>query len=260
MGGKFAVRATGLWGEMPAGLAPVAKRRFIICEALQAFSAVMAMLGVIEVKYDGARQLKWFKCAAVWHNVIFWPRLIFSTSSAEFDSDICSWARRGLCPACGAESQSIETNKIAGARSSATMRVARVVLATLALIASSSVALDDAGDAAAPSPAVNPGASAEAAGGFPTTTDVNLMRWISEKGGAFAGVGVYSFVASSEDSDVAGSRYGRRAMYAKEAEVLNGAEVFRLPSSAVMIAPSEAAGPACLNRLAVQTRSGRSPR
>ena len=52
---------------MPAGLAPVAKRRFIICEALQAFSAVMAMLGVIEVKYDGARQLKWFKCAAVWH-------------------------------------------------------------------------------------------------------------------------------------------------------------------------------------------------
>lgn len=72
MGGKFAVRATGLWGEMPAGLAPMAKRRFIICEALQAFSAVMAMLGVIEVKYDGARQLKWFKCAAVWHNVIFW--------------------------------------------------------------------------------------------------------------------------------------------------------------------------------------------
>ena len=130
------------------------------------------------------------------------------------------------------------------------MRVARVVLATLALIASSSVALDDAGDAAAPSPAVNPGASAEAAGGFPTTTDVNLMRWISEKGGAFAGVGVYSFVASSEDSDVADSRYGSRAMYAKEAEVLNGAEVFRLPSSAVMIAPSEAAGPACLNRLA----------
>ena len=47
------------------------------------------------------------------------------------------------------------------------MRVARVVLATLALIASASVALDDAGDAAAPSPAVNPGASAEAAGGFP---------------------------------------------------------------------------------------------
>ena len=130
------------------------------------------------------------------------------------------------------------------------MRVARVVLATLALIASSSVALDDAGDAAAPSPAVNPGASAEAAGGFPTTTDVNLMRWISEKGGAFAGVGVYSFVASSEDSDVADSRYGSRAMYAKEAEVPNGAEVFRLPSSAVMIAPSEAAGPACLNRLA----------
>ena len=130
------------------------------------------------------------------------------------------------------------------------MRVARVVLATLALIASASVALDDAGDAAAPSPAVNPGASAEAAGGFPTTTDVNLMRWISEKGGAFAGVGVYSFVASSEDSDVADSRYGSRAMYAKEAEVPNGAEVFRLPSSAVMIAPSEAAGPACLNRLA----------
>ena len=130
------------------------------------------------------------------------------------------------------------------------MRVARVVLATLALIASSSVALDDAGDAAAPSPAVNPGASAEAAGGFPTTTDVNLMRWISEKGGAFAGVGVYSFVASSEDSDVADSRYGSRAMYAKEVEVPNGAEVFRLPSSAVMIAPSEAAGSVCLNRLA----------
>ena len=130
------------------------------------------------------------------------------------------------------------------------MRVARVVLATLALIASASVALDDAGDAAAPSPAVNPGASAEAAGGFPTTTDVNLMRWISEKGGAFAGVGVYSFVASSDDSDVADARYGSRAMYAKEAEVPNGAEVFRLPSSAVIIAPSEAAGSACLNRLA----------
>ena len=224
----------------------MAKSRFIICEALQAVSAVMAILGVIEVKYDGARQLKWFKCAAVWHNVIFWPRrLIFSTSSGDGDTVFAP----GL-PACGAESQSIETNKIAGARSSATMRVARVVLATLALIASSSVALDDAGDAAAPSPAVNPGASAEAAGGFPTTTDVNLMRWISEKGGAFAGVGVYSFVASSEDSDVADSRYGSRAMYAKEAEVPNGAEVFRLPSSAVMIAPSEAAGPACLNRLA----------
>jgi hypothetical protein len=96
MGGKFAVRATGLWGEMPAGLAPVAKRRFIICEALQAFSAVMAMLGVIEVKYDGARQLKWFKCAAVWHNVIFWPRLIFSTSSAEFDSDLLMGPPRPL--------------------------------------------------------------------------------------------------------------------------------------------------------------------
>jgi len=130
------------------------------------------------------------------------------------------------------------------------MRVASVVLATLALLASSSVALDDAADAAAPSPAVNPGPSADAAGGFPTTTDVNLMRWISEKGGAFAGVGVYSFVASSDDSDVADARFGSRAMYAKEVEVPNGAEVFRLPSSAVMIAPSEAAGSVCLNRLA----------
>lgn len=130
------------------------------------------------------------------------------------------------------------------------MRVASVVLATLALLASSSVALDDAADAAAPSPAVNPGASADAAGGFPTTTDVNLMRWISEKGGAFAGVGVYSFVASSDNSDVADARFGSRAMYAKEVEVPNGAEVFRLPSSAVMIAPSEAAGSVCLNRLA----------
>ena len=131
------------------------------------------------------------------------------------------------------------------------MRVACVVLATLALLASSSVALDDAADAAAPSPAVNPGPSADAAGGFPTTTDVNLMRWISEKGGAFAGVGVYSFVASSDDSDVADdARFGSRAMYAKEVEVPNGAEVFRLPSSAVMIAPSEAAGSVCLNRLA----------
>ena len=73
MGGKFAVRATGLWGEMPAGLAPMAKRRLKICETLQAVSAVMAILGVIEVKYDGARQLKWFKMPAVWHNVIFWP-------------------------------------------------------------------------------------------------------------------------------------------------------------------------------------------
>ena len=129
------------------------------------------------------------------------------------------------------------------------MRVACVVLATLALLASSSVALDDAADAAAPSPAVNPGPSADAAGGVPTT-DVNLMRWISEKGGAFAGVGVYSFVASSDDSDVADARFGSRAMYAKEVEVPNGAEVFRLPSSAVMIAPSEAAGSVCLNRLA----------
>ena len=59
------------------------------------------------------------------------------------------------------------------------MRVACVVLATLALLASSSFALDDAADAAAPSPAGNPGASADAAGGFPTTNDVNLMRWIS---------------------------------------------------------------------------------
>ena len=74
----------------------MAKSRFIICEALQAFSAVMAMLGVIEVKYDGARQLKWFKCAAVWHNVIFWPRLIFSTSSAEFDSDLLMGPPRPL--------------------------------------------------------------------------------------------------------------------------------------------------------------------
>ena len=130
------------------------------------------------------------------------------------------------------------------------MRVACVVLATLALLASSSFALDDAADAAAPSPAGNPGASADAAGGFPTTTDVNLMRWISEKGGAFAGVGVYSFIASSDDSDVADARYGSRAMYAKEAEVPDGAEVFRLPSSAVIIAHSEAAGSACLNRLA----------
>ncbi len=130
------------------------------------------------------------------------------------------------------------------------MRVACVVLATLALLASSSFALDDTADAASPSPAGNPGASADAAGGFPTTTDVNLMRWISERGGAFAGVGVYSFVASSDDSDVADERYGSRAMYAKEAEVPNGAEVFRLPSSAVIIAPSEAAGSACLNRLA----------
>lgn len=64
MGGKFAVRATGLWGEMPAGLAPMAKSRLKICETLQAVSAVMAILGVIEVKYDGARQLKWFKMPA----------------------------------------------------------------------------------------------------------------------------------------------------------------------------------------------------
>ena len=59
-GSKFAVRATGLQGEMSAGLAPMAKSRFIICEALQAVSAVMAIFRVIEVKYDGARQLKWF--------------------------------------------------------------------------------------------------------------------------------------------------------------------------------------------------------
>jgi len=49
MGGKFAVRATGLRGEMSAGLAPMAKSRFIICEALQAVSAVMAIFRVIEV-------------------------------------------------------------------------------------------------------------------------------------------------------------------------------------------------------------------
>ena len=221
----------------------MAKRRLKICETLQAVSAVMAILGVIEVKYDGARQLKWFKMPAVWHNVIFWPlppsKIFFQARPPrQLHPTVMRWAH--LRPA----------NKIAGARSSATMRVACVVLATLALLASSSFALDDAADAAAPSPAGNPGASADAAGGFPTTTDVNLMRWISEKGGAFAGVGVYSFVASSDDSDVADARYGSRAMYAKEAEVPNGAEVFRLPSSAVIIAHSEAAGSACLNRLA----------
>ena len=37
----------GLWDAMPTGLAPMAKRRFMICEALQAFSAVMAMFAVI---------------------------------------------------------------------------------------------------------------------------------------------------------------------------------------------------------------------
>jgi hypothetical protein len=37
----------GLWDAMPTGLAPMAKRRFVICEALQAFSAVMAMFAVI---------------------------------------------------------------------------------------------------------------------------------------------------------------------------------------------------------------------
>jgi len=67
---------------------------------------------------------------------------------------------------------------------------AAVVLATLALLASSSLA--DVDDAAAPSPAraPNPGedpASTSGPGGFPTKTDVSLMRWISAKGGAFVG-------------------------------------------------------------------------
>ncbi len=47
----------------------MAKRRLKICETLQAVSAVMAISGVIEVKYDGARQLKWFKMLAVWHMI-----------------------------------------------------------------------------------------------------------------------------------------------------------------------------------------------
>ena len=131
---------------------------------------------------------------------------------------------------------------------------AAVVLATLALLASSSLA--DVDDAAAPSPAraPNPGedpASTSGPGGFPTKTDVSLMRWISAKGGAFVGVGVYSFVApgDADDSGLTDARYGSRAMYAKDADVTNGAEVFRIPADAVMTAPSEAAGPV-LNRLA----------
>ena len=131
---------------------------------------------------------------------------------------------------------------------------AAVVLATLALLASSSLAVVD--DAAAPSPAraPNPGedpASTSGPGGFPTKTDVSLMRWISAKGGAFVGVGVYSFVApgDADDSELTDARYGSRAMYAKDADVTNGAEVFRIPTDAVMTAPSEAAGPV-LNRLA----------
>ena len=123
---------------------------------------------------------------------------------------------------------------------------AAVVLATLALLASSSLA--DVDDAAAPSPAraPNPGedpASTSGPGGFPTKTDVSLMRWISAKGGAFVGVGVYSFVApgDADDSGLTDARYGSRAMYAKDADVTNGAEVFRIPTDAVMTAPSEAA-------------------
>ena len=126
---------------------------------------------------------------------------------------------------------------------------AAVVLATLALLAFSSLA--DVDDAAAPSPAraPNPGedpASTSGPGGFPTKTDVSLMRWISAKGGAFVGVGVYSFVApgDADDSELTDARYGSRAMYAKDADVTNGAEVFRIPTDAVMTAPSEAA-PVC---------------
>ena len=130
------------------------------------------------------------------------------------------------------------------------MRVACVVLATLALLASSSFALDDAADAAAPSPAGNPGASADAAGGFPTTTDVNLMRWISEKGGAFAGVGVYSFVASSDDL-----RRRRREVREQGDVCQGGGGPKRRGGVSATVErghhrPSEAAGSACLNRLA----------
>jgi hypothetical protein len=108
--------------------------------------------------------------------------------------------------------------------------------------AAAAAAAGDAGSAAGEDTAAVATAAAPA---FPSEADTAFMQWVMKSGGKFTR-GVYSFMEGAaspnpNDGDSHSTDGSSRGLFAK-ADVANGDDVFSIPSTAALIAPSARSG------------------